>query len=137
MAEAVGSYNPALITPLDRVRHLIGDTQAPWLRDDTTILSLLATNSETGTVAILAEGLASEFALQPSNVSIPGGPGLTWGDRVKRLSDLAGRMRAVEIAASNAVTTARLGSFAPVRGEPVDVVPEYQRPLLYFPGDPV
>jgi hypothetical protein len=130
------SYDETLPTALDRVRHTLGDVTSPGYRPNETIEALLATYPENQTVMILADSLASEFAMKPSNLSSPDGS-ITWGERVDQLTQLATRLR-LEIEEGVVVAAQdKLRSFAPVReGTPLQQT-EYYRPLypIFFDRD--
>lgn len=99
------TYSPNLVTALDRVRHALGDidTTNP-LRPDETIAAILAVNgtsaatvavvpaAEDLATALLAEGLAAEYARKPDAVSDEDGS-ISWRDRVKTWLELASRLR--------------------------------------------
>lgn len=129
------SYDPELATALDRIRHLVGDTVAPGLRSDETIEALLLQMTEAEATATVAESLASEFALQPTSVSIPGGPSVSYSDRVKQLFELAKKIRG-DIT-SSAVQQA-LYTLRPTRydDDPEYLHSEYGRPHpdIYYPS---
>lgn len=130
------TYNEQLTNPVSRVRHMLGDTKAPGYRSDETISALLAEYPENETTMLLAESLASEFAMRPSQVSSPDGS-LTWGERVKQLQELANRLRLEVDISVVAAATDKLRSFAPVR-DLGDIQPtEYNRPLfpIFFNRD--
>lgn len=84
------TYDPRLISPVDRIRFAVGDTDptAP-LRQDESIDALVVLHGETVATAKVARSIASEFARQPSNLTIPGGPGISYAQRVTSLQDLA------------------------------------------------
>lgn len=94
------SYDSALPTPRDRMRHTVGDTDpnAP-LRYDETYDALLALYDEPTATAKLARSLANQFGRQASNVSVPGGPTVTF-ERVKAWQDTAKSIEAAVPAAS-------------------------------------
>jgi hypothetical protein len=122
------SYNQDLPTPLDRVRHMLGDVSAPGYRSNETITALLSEHSEPLTAMYLADSLAAEFAMKPSSLSGPDGS-ITWGDRVLALQALSKRLK-LEID-EEIVDKAKdkLRSFAPSR-ETVEIdASEYRRPL--------
>jgi hypothetical protein len=94
------TYDPRLISPVDRIRFAVGDTDplAP-LRQDESIDALVLLHGETLATAKVARSIASEFARQPSNLTIPGGPGISYASRVTSLQDLA---KSIEGGASGA-----------------------------------
>jgi len=100
------TYAATLATARDRVRHAVGDTDAANpLRQDETIDALLALHGEDGATAALAEALAAQFAQEPSSF---GSDGITvsWADRVKTWTALAGRIRQERTAAAGSGATA-------------------------------
>lgn len=101
------TYNKSLPTALDRVRHLLGDTnvvpETAALRSDETYNALITRLGETGAVIEAAQGLATEYAQQPDSVSLAG-DAFTWKDRVKTWQGLADRLKAA--VAANAQATA-------------------------------
>jgi hypothetical protein len=123
------SYDLNLTNPISRVRHMLGDVTSPGFRSDETITALLADYPENQTTMILADSLASEFAMKPTNMTSPEGS-LTWGDRVRSLKELATRLR-LEIEEGVVSAAAdKLRSFAPVRDETEYLLTEYNRPLF-------
>jgi hypothetical protein len=125
------SYSDNLTTPLYRVRHMLGDVTEPGYRSDETILALLDDYAENETVMILADSLANEFAMRPSNMSSPDGS-MTWGDRVKRLQELSTRLRLEVQEGVLEAAQDKLRSFAPVRAGMVYETTEYYRPPIFF-----
>jgi hypothetical protein len=86
------TYVNTLATARDRVRHAIGDTDAGnQLRQDETILALIDQLGETGAIAALAEGLASQFAQEPTSFSSDG-LSVSFGERVRTWTALAARI---------------------------------------------
>jgi len=85
------TYDSSLPTARDRMRSTVGDTDATQpLRYDETYDELLSYyGDESVATAKLARSLASQFARQPVSVSIPGGPSVSYSDRVKTLLDTA------------------------------------------------
>ena len=66
------------------MRHALGDTNAAApLRPDSTYLGLLALYDEPTATTMLARSLANQFGQRATNVSIPGGPSIAFGDRVR------------------------------------------------------
>lgn len=129
------SYSEDLTTPLYRVRHMLGDVKPPGYRSDETITALLSEYPENQVVMILAESLANEFAMMPSNLSSPEGS-IMWADRVKSLKDLSTRLRLEIDEGIVEAASDKLRTFAPVRDETVFVPTEYYRPLypIFFDG---
>lgn len=125
------TYDPNLTNPISRVRHMLGDVNSPGFRSDETITALLADYPENHTVMILADSLASEFAMQPSNLASPDGS-LSYGERVKGLRQLATQLR-LEIDTSIVEAAQdKLRSFSPVRDEPIVEYVEYGRFPVFF-----
>lgn len=122
------SYDVNLGNPLSRVRHMLGDTEAPGYRSDETINALLADYPENETVMYLADSLASEFAMAPSNLSSPEGS-ITWNDRVKALKDLSTRLRLEIQTGIVEAAEDKLRSFGPSRDLGSFETTEYYRPL--------
>jgi hypothetical protein len=78
------TYDSALPTARDRMRHALGDTDATApLRWDETYAALLALHDEPTATAIMARSLANQFGQQPSSVNIPGALAVSFTDRVK------------------------------------------------------
>lgn len=79
------TFDPTLLTPLDRVRRAVGDTNvdAP-LRSNEEILSVLArlSGDEPGAIAEISAGLAVEYAQRPDSIN-DDGTAIRWGERVK------------------------------------------------------
>lgn len=107
------AYDPALSTPADQVRVLIGDTGATQKYPDETINALLALNSNPYIVAAtLAEAQAASTADRVSTTV----DGLTVAasDKTKAWLALAARLRAA--AANGAGTGSTAGVGPPVVG---------------------
>jgi len=93
------TYDSSLPTARDRIRNLIGDTDATNpLRWDESYDAMLAHygDNEAVVTAKMARAIASQFARDPSSVSIPGGPSVSWSSRVSALLDLAKRFETSE-----------------------------------------
>jgi hypothetical protein len=89
------SYDPLLATAKDRVRHSIGDTDATNpLRQDETIAAAISSDGEAMATAILAEGLAAQYAQEPDSFGSVG-LSVSWRERVKTWLALAERSRAI------------------------------------------
>lgn len=125
------TYDPNLTNPISRVRHMLGDVTAPGFRSDETITALLADYPENQTVMILADSLASEFSMMPSNLSSSDGS-LTYGDRVRGLQELATRLRLEVNVGTLEAAQDKLRSFAPVREQTLIASTEYLRPPIFF-----
>ncbi len=119
------SYNSLLQTPLDRVRHALADTVDPGFRSDEMIESLLTTNTELKTIAILAEGLYAEYALLPDSISIPGGPSISFRSRLNLWKTLAENGGTTETGGGS--TDSTVGSGTPERAGYDYVDTEYYR----------
>lgn len=118
------TYDPSLPTPRDRIRSSTADIVSPGFRSDEQIDALVAAYGETEATALIAEGLAAEYALQPDSVSLPGGLSVSFKERVKSWADLAARLRAdlqVQLVAD------RLSSHIPVRSDLIVEHTEYTR----------
>jgi hypothetical protein len=96
------TYDETLPSPKDRIRLSLGDTDGldPLLSDETILSALdqyagLGDLAEPATTAFLARSLAARFGRIPSSMTIPGGPSLTYGDRVKSWLELASKLEAV------------------------------------------
>ncbi len=99
------SFDDTLVTTLDRVRFLLGDTSnnaATELLTDDHIEAVLALYSYNSAVAFMAEGLAARFAQSPTSVSLPSGLSVAWSARVASWLGLAERMRSGGVGASAA-----------------------------------
>lgn len=86
------TYDSSLPTPRDRMRHTLGDTNpsAPLRWDETYDAALVYyENDETLATAKLARALASQFGRNPTSVSVPGGPSVSFSDRVRTWLDTA------------------------------------------------
>ena len=123
------SFDPELPTARDRVRSLIGDTSATCNIPDESIDTYLAADTEAVATAKVARALANLFALQPSSVNIPGGPSISWSDRVRALMDLAKR---IEDEAGGIDGALPLKSERRTRSFESPTT-EYRRPLDYLP----
>lgn len=66
------SFDPNLVSPRDRIRHRLGDIYEPPLRQDVEYDALITRYSETEALLLMAESLASEYAQNPSSVSVGG-----------------------------------------------------------------
>ena len=95
------TYDEALPTARDRIRLSLGDTDGldPLLQDETIDAAFdqyepLGDTAEAITTAFLARSLAARFGRSPSSLAIPGGPTLSYGDRVKSWLETANKMEA-------------------------------------------
>lgn len=121
-------YDPTLPTPRDRMRFSLGDIYSPPLREDVTYDALLSINSEPLATALMAESLASEYAQNPSSVSV-GGVSVSYATLVSNWQAFAKRIRddLPGGLASGSFTDGVSGRFATVDGE-------FVRPSGWFPG---
>jgi hypothetical protein len=116
------TYDPLLATAKDRVRHAIGDTDvANPLRQDETIAAAISADGETMAVAILAEGLAAQYAQEPDSFG-SGSLSVSWRERVKTWLALAERSRS----AAATVAGGLIGVSVLSRDD--ETVSEYVRP---------
>lgn len=85
------TYDSALPTARDRIRHTLGDTDPtkPLRYDETYDAALLYYADETLATAKIARALATQFGRNPTSVSVPGGPSVSYGDRVRTWLDTA------------------------------------------------
>ena len=86
------TYDPALPTSRDRVRDQLGDIDVENpIRGDETYDAMLQEYEydENKVIARMARAFASQFARNPSSVSIPGGPSVSWSDRVANWRQMA------------------------------------------------
>ncbi len=88
------TFDQALPTAKDRVRRALGDADiTDAIRQDEEYAAQLArTTDERETIAIMAEGLAAEYARKPDSLSDADGS-ISWRERVKTWLELAKRMR--------------------------------------------
>lgn len=97
MSEPTATYNPALLTDLDWMRHALGDTNtaAPFA-PDVTFLAYLDTAGNVWRLAAaaLARSLASRAINQPNSISSPGDGSLSWGDRAAAWLRIAAELEA-------------------------------------------
>lgn len=126
------TYNPELVTPLDRMRFTLGDIYVPELRPNESYAALLLTYSEPVATMLMAESLASEYAQNPSSVSV-GGVSVSYASLVSNWQAIAKRIRD-EVAAGGGGSGDVTG-FASVVVErfPRDDS-EYRRPDDWYPG---
>jgi hypothetical protein len=109
------SFDPTLPTARDRIRHLLGDTDAaqPLLADE-TIDAAVAQSGESLATATLAEGLAADYARRPSSFGTTG-LSVSWANRVPTWLELAARFRAASGGSGgvSVVQATRAGEIAP------------------------
>lgn len=125
------TFDPTLPTAVDRLRRALGDTTAPGLRTNEEVAATLARYpDEALALAVLAEGLAVEFAQKPDSISDEGTT-VTWRDRVKTWLAIASGARTLAALAS-ATTGGMASSVATTRA--YDEQPsQYARPLGWWP----
>jgi hypothetical protein len=85
------TFDITLPTARDRMRMALGDTDpSNPIRYNETYDSMLAYwEDETIATAKMARAFASQFGRDPSSVSIPGGPSVSYASRVPTWLDLA------------------------------------------------
>ena len=102
------TFDPALPTLKDHIRLTIGDRGPDtWLLTNETIQAKLDTLPYPEALAQLAEGLAAEFAQNPSSYSESGSMSISWGERVKTWLAIADRARSGKIK-TPALSTSRI-----------------------------
>lgn len=119
---ATYTYDETWPTPKDEARHLLGDTLVTpgtttipaelALRSDEAITTALTRGGFYLGVAVLAEGLVTEFSQRPKRVTLPNGLMIDYGDRVPGWEKLAVRMRALAAAATTSTAAAESGGIA-------------------------
>lgn len=125
------TYDAALPSPRDRMRHTVGDTDpASPLRFDETYDALLALYDEPTATAKMARSLANQFGRQASSVSVPGGPSVSF-ERVKAWQDTA---KTIESAIPSGGAVPTYVDFTPVRDFGCERS-EYRRGWDDAPGD--
>lgn len=124
------SFNPTLMTAIDRVRFAVGDVQSAELLPDDTYAAILAgfDGDERKTTLQIAEFLIVRYAQEPDKVDLDGGKtSAAWSERIKAWRRLADQIRA-EFAQAVVTTqgggagTRRVSRFDDGRGS------EYRRP---------
>ena len=100
------SFDPALVSALDRVRYSLGDVTAEGaLLQDETILAAIAARGETGATGYLASGLATRLAYEPDSVNIAGALSV----RFSRVGALQAAAAGAGSSGAGAKTTSRAG----------------------------
>jgi len=123
------TFNATLPTATDRLRRGLGDAVAPGLRsNEEYAATLIRYPDEALSLAVMAEGLAVEYAQQPDSISDEGTT-ITWRDRVKTWLALAGSARAL-VASTVAVTTSTATSLDTTR-EGDDPTSQYAAPMWW------
>jgi hypothetical protein len=126
------SYDPSLPTARDRVRFTVGDTASPELRPDTEYDALIAQYDERTATLKMAESLASQYAQDPSSISV-GGLSVSFSDLVKNWQQLAAALRqAIKDDPATSLSTLQVGRLQRLEdtGES-----EYRRPWDWVPDD--
>lgn len=121
-------------TAKDRTRSALGDIDVSGgvntaLRSDEAITASITASGEPLGTALLAEGLAAEYAQFPDSLST-GGSSFSWRERVKNWLALAKRLRD-ELAAEAAVAGSNFANREAVRGD--EITSEYVRPAWWTP----
>ena len=100
---AEGTYNPDLVTALDRVRFAVGDTDveadAAIKPDEEYLAVIAAEDTEPGAIATMATALAAQVMQDPDSYSESGGISLKWSERIKTWLKIAENAAAHAIAA--------------------------------------
>lgn len=99
------TYEPALPTPRDRARLLLGDTGVlldavgarVWFYQDETLDALIEEFKFAEAVAQAADGLCSRFAQEPDEYQDEGGVRVRWNERIEQWKTLAKKCRSGEI----------------------------------------
>lgn len=125
------SYDPGLPTARDRIRFTVGDTGSPELRPDTEYDALLSQNDERTATLRMAESLASQYAQDPSSISVAGMT-ISFSSLVSNWQQLASALRASLRENPATVTTLQVGRLTRLEQEPGA---EYRRPMDWIPGD--
>lgn len=102
------AYDETLPTPRDRIRHRLGDIFSPPLRMDVEYDALITQYGETEALIHMAESLASEYAQNPSSVSV-GGISVSY-------STLVSNWQAIAKTARDALTQLGRGSSVLISG---------------------
>ena len=91
------TYDSSFPTARDRMRHALGDTDAtsPLRWDESYEAMLDYWGDEATATAKMARSLANQFGRQPSSVSVPGGPSVSFSDRVRSWLDTASSIEKV------------------------------------------
>lgn len=128
--QGIFTYDSSLPTPRDRMRHMIGDTDAknPLRFDESYDAMLAFWENETLATAKIARALASEFAQKFSTVNIQGGPSVSYSDRVKTWLALADKLEAAVGSSGGGLGTSYSGSV--LKRIPSVDESEYKRPLF-------
>ena len=124
-----GTYDPQLLTPMDRVRSLVGDVGPDFFIPDATYLAQLQLEQDWRlAAAAIADQLANMVTLEPNSFTATGDFSVAWGDRGAGWRRQAQQLRATVAAEAVTVTTRGVTSVLPTRGDD-DMDPwEYTRP---------
>ncbi len=125
------SYDPGLPVARDRIRFTLGDMFDPELRPDEEYDALLSQFDERTATLKMAESLASQYAQDPSSVSL-GGLSVSFSELVKNWQTLATVLR--EAIKADPVSLGQMISGRLERLE-AEAQPEYRRPVDWLPGD--
>jgi len=119
------AFDPTLATAADRLRRGLGDTVAPGLRSDEEYeATLIRYPDEALALAVMAEGLAVEYAQRPDSIS-DDGTTITWRERVKTWLALAKSARSLTVTTMTTMT-----SLATSR-EGDDLTSQYAAPMWW------
>jgi hypothetical protein len=133
----VFTYDGSLPTAKDRMRHTLGDTDpSNPLRFDETYTATLAfyDDDETLATAKLARALAVQFGREATSISIPGGPSISYSDRVKAWTETAKSLESAIADAGGSGSTSYTGKRVSRPGMDVESVSEYRRGLDDYPA---
>lgn len=122
-----GSFDPNLISVVDRMRSKVGDIGPEFLIPDVTYQAQL--NLETDwrlATAAIADQLASMFSKKPSSYTAVGDFSSSWVDRGAAWRKLADQLRSTVAAESGSGSTGHI-AVAPTRGDEMGDW-EYTRP---------
>lgn len=101
------SFDPQLATAKDRLRRALGDTDATSpLREDAEYLATItnASDDESLALAVLARGLAAEYAQLPDSISSDG-TSISWRERVKTWLTIATSASTMSVTLTSGVTS--------------------------------
>lgn len=129
-SSGIFTYDATLPTARDRMRHTLGDTDplTPLRYDETYDALLSFYGDEATATAKLARSLATQFGRNPTSVSVPGGPSVSFGDRVRTWLDTATTIEKATVGFTSAPSPDAGGTMLD-RGEmtPSNGVSEYRR----------
>jgi hypothetical protein len=110
----VATFSNGLETPTDRMRAALGDrdTTNPLRQDEEYEANLALAGDELLATAVMAEGLAAEFAQRVDAYSESGGISVRWSERVKTWLALAAAIRAGLAAAVDTSSLATVSAVA-------------------------